>query len=68
MSHPSLIEWQKIQRGIRATWANMMGAIIALIIGIMLGIVYKQEDIMEDCKYSGSFRVHAQAYNCQRKI
>ena len=68
MNHPSVTEWQKIVKAVRGAWANMMGAIIALVIGVLLGIVYKSGDIIDDCKYSGSFRVHSQAFNCQRKI
>lgn len=68
MNHPSVTEWQKIVRAVRGAWTNMMGAIIALVVGILLGIVYKSGDIIDDCKYSGSFRVHSQAFNCQRKI
>jgi hypothetical protein len=65
--HP-LIEWRKIKQWVRAAWAESFGIVVAFVLGILLGIVYKQEDIMEDCKYSGTFLVHSQAYNCQRKI
>ena len=65
--HP-LLEWKKIRAWIRGVWAESLGVVLAFVIGILIGIVYKQEDIMEDCKYSGSFRVHTQAYNCQRKM
>ncbi len=61
-------EWDKFVSFLRKTWAASMGAAIALVVGILFGIVYKQNDIQEDCKYAGSFRVHTQAYNCQRKI
>ena len=52
----------------RRVWAASMGVVIALVVGLLLGIVYKAGDIIDDCKYSGSFRVHSQAFNCQRKI
>ena len=65
--HP-LIEWARFKKFIKDTWAASMGVVIALIIGLLLGIVYKQGDIIDDCKYAGSFRVHSQAFNCQRKI
>jgi len=61
-------EWDKFVSFLRKTWAASMGVVLALIAGLLLGIVYKQNNIMEDCKYAGSFRVHSQAYNCQRKI
>lgn len=65
--HP-LIEWVKIKKFIKDVWSNSMGVVIALLLGVLLGIVYKQGDIIDDCKYAGSFRVHSQAFNCQRKI
>lgn len=68
MSHPALIELSKIKKAFQGAWANSLGIVVALILGLILGVTYKQNDIMEDCKYSGSFRVHSQAYNCQRKI
>jgi hypothetical protein len=68
MSGHPLIEWAKIKKFIKDVWSNAMGIVVALLIGLLLGIVYKQDDIQEDCKYAGSFRVHTQAYNCQRKI
>lgn len=61
-------EWDRFVNALRKAWAGSMGIVIALVVGALLGIVYKQNDIQEDCKYSGSFRVHTQAYNCQRKI
>lgn len=65
--HP-LVEWEKIKSWFKSAWANAMGVVIALMLGIVFGIMYKQGDIMDDCKYAGSFRVHSQAFNCQRKI
>lgn len=61
-------ELKKLLALLRKTWALSMGIIISLVVGIALGIVYKQGDIIDDCKYAGSFRVHSQAFNCQRKI
>jgi hypothetical protein len=61
-------EWDRFVAFARKVWANSMGIVIALILGMVIGVVYKQGDIIEDCRYAGSFRVHTQAYNCQRKI
>ena len=61
-------EFKRIGAWLRKVWANSMGVVIALVLGIILGVVYKQGDIIDDCKYAGSFRVHSQAFNCQRKI
>jgi hypothetical protein len=53
---------------IRKVWAGSMGVVVALVLGFLFGIVYKQGDIIDDCKYAGSFRVHSQAFTCVRKI
>ena len=65
--HP-LVEWKKFKAWLRSVWADSLGVVVALVLGAVLGIVYKQGDIIDDCKYAGSFRVHSQAFNCQRKI
>ena len=67
MSSPTT-EWRKIKGYLKMVWSESMGIVIALVIGLLLGVVYKSGDIIDDCRYSGSFRVHSQAFNCQRKI
>jgi hypothetical protein len=61
-------EIKRIGAWLRKVWASSMGVVVAMVLGIILGVVYKQGDIIDDCKYAGSFRVHSQAFNCQRKI
>jgi hypothetical protein len=63
-----LIDVKKYSAFVRRVWAASLGIVLSFVLGAVLGIVYKQGDIMEDCKYAGSFRVHSQAFNCQRKI
>jgi hypothetical protein len=65
--HP-LIEWRKMKAWIKAVWAESLGVVIALVLGILIGVLYRQTDIIEDCRYSGSFRVGTQAFNCQRRM
>jgi hypothetical protein len=65
--HP-LIEWKKMKAWIKAVWAESLGVMLALVLGLLLGALYKQSDIIEDCRYSGSFRVGTQAFNCQRRM
>ena len=61
-------ELKRFAAWVRKVWAGSMGVVIALVLGVLIGIVYKQGDIIEDCKYSGAFRVHTQAFTCVRKI
>lgn len=63
-----LVDLKKYSAFVKRVWAASLGIILAFVLGTVLGIVYKQGDIIEDCKYAGSFRVHSQAFNCQRKI
>ena len=67
MSSP-ITELQKIKAWVKLVWSGSMGVVVSLVLGFLLGIVYKQGDVIDDCKYAGSFRIHSQAFNCQRKI
>jgi hypothetical protein len=61
-------ELKRFGAWVRKVWAGSMGVVVALVLGLLLGVVYKQGDIVEDCRYAGSFRVHSQAFTCVRKI
>lgn len=63
-----LIDIKKIKSVSQKVWTKSMGIIIALLIGIGSGLLMKEGTIIEDCKYSGSFRVGTQSFSCQRKI
>ena len=63
-----LLDLKRIGDWIKRTWAASLGIFIALVLGILIGIVYKQGDIIDDCKYTGNFRVHSQAFTCIRKM
>ena len=65
--HP-LIEWRKFKQWCKSVWAESLGVVIALVLAILIGVLYRQTDITEDCRYSGSFRVGTQAFNCQRRM
>ncbi len=65
--HP-LIEWKKFKSWCRAAWAESLGVVIALVVGLLIGVLYKQNDVVDDCRYAGSFRAGTQAFNCQRKM
>jgi hypothetical protein len=49
-------------------WAASFGVVISLIAGIMLGMYYTEGRILDDCKYSGVYRVGTQAFTCIRKM
>lgn len=68
MKDANLIGVTDMYQSVKKVWANSLGVVLALVVGVIVGIVYKQGDIIEDCRYSGSFRVHSQAFTCVRKI
>ena len=39
-------EWDRFVAFARKAWANSMGVVIALVLGVIMGIVYKQGDII----------------------
>lgn len=49
-------------------WAKSLGPILALIIGILIGVLMVESRIIEDCKYMKNFRFGNQAFNCTRTI
>ena len=63
-----LIEWKKVKDTTQKLWSRSMGTIIALIIGMMAGLLIKEGTIIDDCKYTNTFRVGTQSFTCQRRM
>ena len=61
-------EVKRFAAWMRRGWAASMGVVFALVIGIVAGVVWARGEIIDDCKYAGSFRVQTQAFTCVRKI
>ena len=61
-------EYKRIKEILKRTWAASFWPLFALLCGSLIGVLVATSRIIEDCKYSGSFRVDSQAFNCQRKI
>lgn len=49
-------------------WAASLGIVIALILGIAIGILIVESKIINDCKFLSAFRIGDQGYTCQRRI
>jgi len=49
-------------------WAASLGIVVALILGIIIGILVVESKIINDCKFLNAFRIGDQGYNCQRRI
>lgn len=63
-----LIELKKAKETINKIWAKSMATIIALILGIMAGLLIKESEIIDDCKYTNNFRIGSQSFTCQRRM
>ena len=61
-------ENQRLVEKLRQAWSKAFWPLLALLCGVLLGVLGTRSEIINDCKYSGSFRVDSQAFNCQRKI
>ena len=53
---------------LKAAWAKGFGVIIFFVLGTLVGIVYAESRIIDDCRYAGNYRVHSQVFTCQRKM
>lgn len=60
-------ELKKLLASIKGWIVRSIWCLVAFAVGSLLGIVYAEGRILDDCRFSGSFRVGTQAYNCQRK-
>ena len=49
-------------------WAASLGMVVALVLGVIIGILSVESKIINDCKYINNFRIGDQGYSCQRKI
>ena len=52
----------------RGWWAASFGIVVALILGILIGILMTESKIINDCKYISNFRIGDSGYTCARKI
>lgn len=63
-----LIDLKKIFEKVKEWWAVSLGVFVALIFGILIGIVIVENKILNDCKYLSAFRISEQSFNCVRRI
>lgn len=63
-----LIDLTKLQNWIQSKWRASLGIIVALVLGILIGILSVEWRVIDDCKYLKSFRFGNMAFNCVRTI
>jgi hypothetical protein len=61
-------ESKRITERLKRIWAASFWPLFTLLLGLLAGVLFATGDIINDCKYAGSFRVDSQAFTCQRKI
>lgn len=60
-------ELKRLWESIRKAVIHMVWYLICIGIGVILGNFYTEGRILDDCRYSSTFRVGAQAFTCQRR-
>jgi hypothetical protein len=63
-----LIGIDKMYASFQKKWAKSFFIILAMIIGIFIGMVIVRSDILNDCKFLGGFRIGDSSFTCARKI
>ncbi len=61
-------ESKRITERLKRIWAASFWPLFTLLLGVLTGVLIATGNIINDCKYAGSFRVDSQAFTCQRKI
>lgn len=57
-----------VKKWIRRHWARSLAPVFALVVGMVAGNYLTEGRILDDCKYSSSFRIGSQSFNCGRRI
>lgn len=52
---------------VKKLWAASLGIVLALVLGFSAGVLYTEGQIIDDCRFSGVFRIGIQSYNCIRR-
>jgi hypothetical protein len=61
-------EWKSIKNKVIESSPYLLLIIAVLAFGYSVGWHMKGSDVVMDCKYANSFRVHTDSFNCQRKV
>lgn len=63
-----LIDFKKIWAWCVERWKDSFGCVVLAIVAFLLGTAWESKQVTEDCRFMGSFRDGAQAYNCQARV
>ena len=62
-----LIDLKKIWQWCASRWRDSFGSVVLALVAFVFGVLWESKQITEDCRFMGSFRDGAQAYNCQQR-
>lgn len=62
------MNFKKLVEIVNALWARSLAVVIFFLLGLYMGGINSESRITSDCKFSGTFRVDIQSFNCQRRI
>ena len=60
--------FKRIVEIVNALWARSLAVVAFFLLGLYIGGITSEARITSDCKFSGTFRVDIQSFNCQRRI
>lgn len=63
-----LIDFKAIWNWCIEKWRTSFAVFVISILSFFAGSAYEEKQIVEDCRFMGSFRDGAQAYNCQPRV
>ena len=63
-----LIDFNKVWDWCVMRWRTSFGCVVIALIAFWVGMALQEKIITEDCRFMGSFRDGAQAYNCQPRV
>ncbi len=66
--HEEIQQIKKAGAWVKKLWAASLGIILALAIGFGGGMLYVEGRIIDDCRFSGVFRIGLQVFNCGRRM
>jgi hypothetical protein len=63
-----LIDLKSLWARLADKWKTSFGCIILAVLSFVGGMLWESKSITEDCRFMGTFRDGAQAYNCQPRV
>jgi uncharacterized protein YpmS len=63
-----LIDVDKMWSSFQKKWAKSFFILLALLVGVFIGMTMVRNDIASDCQYLQAFRIGDSSFSCVRKF